>query len=875
MALSSLTVTTVAASQYTIDLSGVTAVSGSYVLTISASGSGIVDLAAALPMTDDSTDSFEVDVDPPTADIVDVSPDPAASGIGVVTIGFPEPVTGVDIGDFSLFRDASAVSLAPLGVVQVSSTEYSIDLTAVTVASGSYELRLNALGSEIVDAAGNPLVADATETFDVDGIAPMASITEILPDPRNSAVGIVPVVFTEDVTGVDIGDFILTRDGQTVSLVGTNLSQTSGQAYSLDLSTVTESDGNYELGLLATGSGIVDSVGNGLATDAVDNFAIDATNPTADVVDLSPDPANASIAAATVTFSEDVSGVGIDDFELLLNGVVVDLSGLVVSEVAPDEYSLPLSTVTGAEGDYQLTLISANSGIVDAVGNPLLVDATDSFATDLTAPTASIASIDPTNVGIVTVDFDEAVSGVEIGDFTLQLDGTAVDVSSLTVNEVTPTRYTFDISGIVSGPGVWSLTLLSTGTGIMDTAGNFLSADASETFTIEDTDSPHLRIGVVNASTTGWTTINLDHSYSSMVVVATVVNQISGPPIVARVNGGGAGDSFDLRLDRADGQSGPFSTDVHYIVVEEGVYTVAEHGVEMEALVVTSTTTDHKSSWVGQNIASSVSNNYLTPVVLGQVLTYNDSNWSAFWSRGANAVSPPTATDLFVGKMVAGDSNQNRANEELGIILFEAATGSLDGVDFVADVGNDSIDGMPGNGGSYSIGLPNPLVAIASQVAMDGNDGGWAVLHGPAPLASGLDLAIDEDTIQDAERAHTHEQVAYVVFNASTPPTADILDVLPDPVATAVGPVTIQFSESVTGFDVSDLTLTRDGTIIDISSLIVVQEAMDRYTIDLQTVTAVGGTYELRLVAASSDITNLVATPLDIDAVDTFFADIP
>jgi YD repeat-containing protein len=55
--------------------------------------------------------------------------------------------------------------------------------------------------------------------------------------------------------------------------------------------------------------------------------------------------------------------------------------------------------------------------------------------------------------------------------------------------------------------------------------------------------------------------------------------------------------------------------------------------------------------------------------------------------------------------------------------------------------------------------------AVLSQAAMDGGDGGKAVLYGAAPLSTThLELAVDEDQIGDSERNHTNEQVAYLVF---------------------------------------------------------------------------------------------------------------
>ena len=94
--------------------------------------------------------------------------------------------------------------------------------------------------------------------------------------------------------------------------------------------------------------------------------------------------------------------------------------------------------------------------------------------------------------------------------------------------------------------------------------------------------------------------------------------------------------------DRADGQSGSMTLDVSVVVVEEGVYTVAEHGVTMEAVTYNSTVTAENNNWAVES--RSFQNTYTTPVVVGQVMSYNDANWSVFWSRGSNRQSPVDAS---------------------------------------------------------------------------------------------------------------------------------------------------------------------------------------------------------------------------------------
>src|SRR5688572_1298798 len=86
-------------------------------------------------------------------------------------------------------------------------------------------------------------------------LAPMADILNVTPDPRSTPVEQVVIAFDRAVTGVDINDFSLRRDGVDVPLAGVPLSG-SGDTYAIDLVSVTTVDGTYVLTLEATGSGI-------------------------------------------------------------------------------------------------------------------------------------------------------------------------------------------------------------------------------------------------------------------------------------------------------------------------------------------------------------------------------------------------------------------------------------------------------------------------------------------------------------------------------------------------------------------------------------------------------------------------------------------
>ncbi len=91
------------------------------------------------------------------------------------------------------------------------------------------------------------------------------------------------------------------------------------------------------------------------------------------------------------------------------------------------------------------------------------------------------------------------------------------------------------------------------------------------------------------------------------------------------------------------------------------------------------------------------------------------------------------------------------------------------GVEFEAGLGADLVQGV-GNAPPYVYNFTTafgavPQVAVVSMAGVDGGDGGWASIHGGSmSTTTDLFVSIDEDTLRDAERGHTTEQVAYVVF---------------------------------------------------------------------------------------------------------------
>jgi hypothetical protein len=317
---------------------------------------------------------------------------------------------------------------------------------------------------------------------------PTATISPVS-TPRSTPAGVVTITFSAAVTGVTITPFSLTRDGTNVSLAGLTVNQVDPSTYTLDLTSVTATPGNYVFKLTAAGSGIVDASSMvPLAGDASISFQVTTSPPTARISPVVT-PRTTPAGVVTITFSEAVTGVSLAPFSLTRNGVNVDLTGLTVTQVTPSQYTIDLTSVTATPGAYVFTLTAAGSGIQDANNVSLVDDASISF--QVTAPVAPTATISPvttprtTPAGVVTITFSSAVTGVTLTPFSLTRDGVSVSLAGLIFTQVTPSQYTIDLTSVTATPGSYVFKLTAAGSGIVDASSMTpLAADASISFQV-------------------------------------------------------------------------------------------------------------------------------------------------------------------------------------------------------------------------------------------------------------------------------------------------------------------------------------------------------------------------------------------------------
>jgi subtilisin family serine protease len=180
--------------------------------------------------------------------------------------------------------------------------------------NGSYSP--TAIGSGAVGSVGDYQLA---LTLGPAAAALSADIVDVTPDPRTTAVSSIVVSFNRAVSGFDLADLALTRDGAPLPLAGASLTPAlDRRTWTLAgaaLERATNASGGYRLALVAAGSGIIDASGTSLATGAVDEWqtTLPPPPPTPPSTDIGDTLATAAVLSpAPTTVVEGTVGDGLN-----------------------------------------------------------------------------------------------------------------------------------------------------------------------------------------------------------------------------------------------------------------------------------------------------------------------------------------------------------------------------------------------------------------------------------------------------------------------------------------------------------------------------------------------------------------------------------
>ena len=378
------------------------------------------------------------------------------------SIVWDESVTDFDMSDVS-------VDVGTLSNFAGTGTTYTVDITAPATGSGNITLTI---AEDAVDA-GN---AEATVTVAYSAL-PTATVTFDPASVRNGRATEATIEWSESVTGFSLAD-VSVDTGALSNFAGT------GDTYTVDVTAPATGTGNITLTLRADA---VD-VGNAEATAVVSYSPL----PT---VAITFDRANVIVGdavTATLEFSESVTGLAIGDLSLDF-GTLSNLSG------SGTTWTVDLTAPSTGSGNMTLTVA------VDAVDQGLAASEASVAYAPFSVSWVSVPTGTVNTTFSVQLNFSHPISGLINSDLIMRRirgndsNGNFVRPTSgeVTITQITDTNnYTvaFDLSGTYDG--VYQLRLrpgmVTSGSGTYPT-----SAVNTANITI---DSDHVDAGAATAT---------------------------------------------------------------------------------------------------------------------------------------------------------------------------------------------------------------------------------------------------------------------------------------------------------------------------------------------------------------------------------------
>ncbi|KKA04990.1 glycosyl hydrolase [Pseudomonas ogarae] len=793
---------------------------------ITLNNTGVVDGAGNTGSGTTDSNNYAVDTLRPTATIVVADTALSVGETSLVTITFSEAVSGFDNSDLSIANGTlSAVSSSDGGITWTATFT-----PALGVSDTSNLIVLNNTG--VNDGAGNTGTGTTnSNNYQVDTNVPTATI--VIADTTLSIgeTSVVTVTFNSAVSGFDNAD--LTVSNGTLS----TMSSTDGGVTWTATFTPSVSISDTSNVITLDNTGLINGAGNaGVGTTDSNNYAVDTVRPTATIVVADTAIAAGETSLVTITFGEAVTAFTSADLTVA-NGVI---SGLSSSDGGITWTAT--FTPTGGVTDTS-NVISLNSGsIVDLAGN-LNVGGTDSnnYALDTERPTATIVLADSNlSVGetsLVTITFSEAVSGFDNSDLSVA-NGTLSAVSSsdggLTWTAVfTPTLGVRDATNLIT----------LNNTGVNDAAGNTGTGTTNSANYAIDTQVPTATIVVADTSLsigeTSQVTITFNEAVSgfdnsdlsiSNGTLSNVSSSDGGVTWTATFTPSAsiADTSNLITLDNTgvinvSGNAGVGTTDSNNYAIDTmrptATIVVADTAIAAgETSLVTITFNEAVTGFTAADLT--VANGTLS----GLSSSDGGITWTATFTPAAGITDTSNVITL--------------ANSGVADLAGNAGSGTTDSNNYSVDsqrptatiVLSDSVL-KPGETAQVTItfseavtGFSNADLSVANGTlsAVISSDGGltWTATFTPSLGVTDTTnlITLDNTGVSDAAGntgTGTTDSANYVV--ETQVPTATI--VVADS-ALQIGEtsqVTITFSEAVSGFDNSDLTISN-GTLSNVSS---------------------------------------------------------
>lgn len=651
------------------------------------------------------------------------------------------------------------------------------------------------------------------------------------------------VDFTQDVVGVDVADFNVISTGDFIGVVqSVTPTPGSGRQYTVTvginpIAGTSGTNGTIRLDLedndsvttVGTPPAIVPLGGSGLDNGdfSGETYTVNRTPPAAVIErrDLAFQLTAQPTVFYTVRFSQPVSNVGADDFQVVSNGLV-DPQITGVTRLDNFTYDVAVSTGSG-NGTLNLNLID-NDSILNSLGVPLGGTGPNNgnvegpgYTVNKTSPlVAAIERIGNSPTPTATVDFrvsfTQDVSDVGADDFRVAVGGGITGASVISVTPVDRRTYA---------------VVVNTGSG-----------DGSVGLDLVDNDSIRNDLGVAlgGSGNGNGDSIGPVFSVIKSAPLVSAIGPASPNPTAAGTVTFSVVFNQDVRnVDRDDFRA--FGSGLSNF----GIASVSGSGNAYSVVV----NTGSGNGQLGLNLIDNdtITNNVNAPLggrgvgngnFTGQTYTINKT--------------PPRV--VAINRLEASPTNVATVNYT---VTFSEAVRQVDSSDFVLET-----QGLTGSG-------------ISSVTRINDNFYSVSVNTGRGEGTVRLSLADNDSIINNLGLPLAGAGAGNGNFRGEaygidrTAPVADIIDVAPDPRSAQVDAMTLRFNESVRGLDLADLQLTRDGSAVALTNATLASADGITWTLgNLQRLTNKRGNYSLLLPASGSGIADLAGNPLANNASD-------
>ena len=792
---------------------------------ITLDNTGVADLSGNAGTGTTDSNNYAIDTLRPTATIVVADTALNIGETSLVTITFSEAVTGFTLADLTVANG----SLSGL-----SSSDGGITWTATLTPSASVSDATNLIilaNTGVADAAGNTgSGTTSSNNYAVDTQRPTASIVVADTSLSVGETSLVTITFNEAVTGFTTADLTVAN--------GTITGLSSGDGGITWTGTLTPSASISDTSNLITldNTGVADAAGNvGTGTTDSNNYAIDTARPTATIVVADTAVAVGETSLVTITFSEAVTGFTLADLTVV-NG---SLSGLSTSDNIT--YTATFTPSAGVSDTTNLITLN-NTGVVDGAGN-VGSGTTDSnnYAVDTQRPTATIVVADTAlSVGetsLVTITFSEAVTGFDNSDLSIA-NGTLSAVSSSDGGITWTATFTPAL-----GVSDTSNLIVLNNTGVSDGAGNTGTGTTNSNNYQVDTNVPTATIVIADSTLSIGETSLVTVTFNSAVsgfdnsdltvsngTLSTMSSTDGGVTWTATFTPSASisDTSNVITLDNTGlingaGNAGVGTTDSNNYTVDTvrptATIVVADTAIAAgETSLVTITFSEAITGFTSADLA--VANG----VVSGLSSSDGGITWTATFTPNDGITDTSNLITLNAGGIIdlAGNTNSSTTDSNNYAIDTQRPTATIVVADTALNVGETSLVTITFSEAVSGFDNSDLSVANGTLSAVSSSDGGitWTAIFTPAAStrdATNL-ITLDNTGVSDAAGntgTGTTDSGNYAIDTQV--PTATIVVADTSLIIGETSLVTITFSEAVSGFDNSDLTVSN-GTLSSMSS---------------------------------------------------------